>query len=1076
MKRALWKDFIREIRFSIARFISIFVIVFIGVGFFAGIKSTAPDMKYSVDQYYDEYNMMDVRLLSTMGFTQEDIDAIQTSDGIESVQAGYFCDVAATVDSAEYVFTVHSLPGESDTAINRIKITQGRYPEKPGECVIEDSSVIPIDVRVGDTITVHSGKPEPITDTVLADDTYTVVGKAVTPYYLSYVKGQSEIGSGKVDFFMMIPEEDFILPYHTEVLATVEGARNLNAFSEEYKNRVSRIVTPLENLGIDRADVRLADIRESANEELDKAKNTYAEEKKKYEDAIREAEAQISQAEIDLAEGQTELETNKRNFDEYYQKATDQIARGEENLNQAQIEYDQAQANYNQTMDGYHKDLENLDDTIKDINQARKEGKEQINELEKRLDDPEVSEEEKALIQELIAYYKEYIGYIDKQIKMVNNLNQLSKEQTQYAEDQLAQAKAKLDQQRNELNNEKEKLRVSKRDAEAEFRDGQRRIDDGWVELEQSKIDLETQKEDGQKKIDDAGRDIAAAEDKIEELNKPMWYVLDRSMHYSFVDYEKTADRIDAIAKVFPAFFFIVASLVCLTTMTRMIDEQRGVIGTYKALGYSNTAIAMKYVLYAAIASLLGGICGLFLGLWIFPQVIYQSWSMMYTLPPLAEVRQIPLMVISVMFGLMVTTLSALLSCNQSLKETPALLMRPKSPKPGKQVFLEKIKFLWKRLSFSQKVTARNLFRYKKRFLMTVIGIIGCCALLLAGFGLNNSISQIVDKQYQQIFKYDLDMRYSPKADDKESVTDLLDRDENVLSYLESTKINADIRSNKDDIPISLIVPRDTDGFGEYITLRQRTTQLPIGIPAKGIVLTEKLAKELDARAGESVELQNDQGVRKKVIITDITENYVFHYAYMSESYYREVFLTDPERNQLMIRLKEPGTAAESALGSRLIANENVASLDYYSEASATFSDTVKILNSIVIVIIISAGLLALVVLYNLTNINICERIREIATLKVLGFYNREVSAYVYRESLIISLIGALAGLAAGIVLHRFIMVSIEQDGIMFGNYIEPISFLYAFALTIGFVLVVNLLMYIKLKSIRMVESLKSVE
>lgn len=1083
MGRALRKDFLREIRKSLSRFISIFVIVFIGVGFFAGVKSTAPDMKNSMDLYYDEYNLMDIRVMSTLGLTEDDIGAIKNVNGVDDVQPGYFTDVAATINSREIVFRLHSIPSSnmdksSKDYINRFKLTEGRYPEKPGEVIIEDSSMIDAGLSVGDTIKVSSGKTKAITEEALTTDVFTVVGKAITPYYLSYEKGTSEIGSGKVDFFMMTLEDTFKFPVYTEALVTVKDAKQLNSYSKDYNEHVSKVVTSLENLGVDRSSIRLDEIKKMAMDELEKAQKEYNEQKQYYMDEMKKAEEELNKAQMELVEGEAKLETERKNFNETYKLAAKQIADAEKELAKGEAEYAKGLAEYKKALEDHGDDLKKLDNAAGRINEINEQAYKQLDNMKKRLEDPSLSEEERRGIEVLINLYQSLLGLTDKGVNAVNDLNNYAKNQIKSAEIQLKNARKELDKKWAELNKAKRQLAKSKRDAESRFAASEKQLKEGWIEYEKAKAEYEKQKAEGQKKLDDAQEQIIRAENEIEKLSKPQWYVLDRNYLYSFVDYGKTADRIDAIAKVFPVFFFLVASLVCLTTMTRMVDEQRGVIGVYKALGYTNRAIALKYVLYAASASLFGGILGILLGMRVFPKVIYEAWSMMYTLPPLQRVQQTPLVIISILIGILVTTLSALGACYKELRETPALLMRPKAPKVGKKIFLERINVLWKRLSFSQKVTARNLFRYKKRFFMTIIGIAGCSALLLAGFGLSDSISQVVNKQYKEIFTYDLNMKYKAIAGEYEqqSVIYIVDGNSSVESYLRGTELNAKVRSKKDDISVTLIIPSDNEKFKEYITLRERISQKPINIPDEGVVISEKLAKELNVNIGDAIEIDNSDGARKKVIVSGITENYVFHYAYMSSEYYKDIFRLAPKVNSLMIKLKETSAEEESKLGSMLIKNESVASVEFYSAAADTFEDTVKILNSIVVVIIISAGLLAFVVLYNLTNINIGERIREIATIKVLGFYNGEVSSYVYRENIILSVIGSAVGLFVGVILHRFIMVSIEQDGVMFGNHINGLSFLYSFAITLVFVILVNIFMYRRLKNIPMVESLKSVE
>ncbi|HZJ99895.1 MAG TPA: FtsX-like permease family protein [Tissierellaceae bacterium] len=1083
MKKPLWKDFFREIRGSFSRFISIFAIVFIGVAFFSGIKATAPDMKYSMDKYYDQYNLMDIRVMSTLGLTDNDIREIEKCDGVLNVQPGYFTDVVSTIDSTEFVIKIHSIPpvkagNSGDEPINQIKLTEGRYPKNTGECIIEDLNLLNLGLKVGDSLKVSSGKTEDILKGTLDINEFTIVGKAITPYYLSYEKGASEIGSGKVNFFMMILEEDFAFPVYTEAVVTVKGARELNSYDKEYKELVSNTAVPIENIGVDRSVLRLEEIKEQAQGELEKAKNEYNEQKELFDSEMSAAEEELNQAQVELVEGETELETERKNFESNYKQASLQIADGEKKLAKAEIEYAQALKEYNATMDKYGEDLEKLDSATNQINEQRAEADVRLKELREKLKDPNLTEEERQDTQELIKNYEGFLSFADQGVTAVNDLNNLGQGQVNNAKQQLSNARSELDSQSAQLTKAKKDLESGKNQAYAEFSSAEKKLASGRKEYEAGKAEYEKQKEDGQKKLDEGREQIIRAENEIERLSKPQWYVLDRDSHYSFVDYGKTADRIDAIAKIFPVFFFLVASLVCLTTMTRMVDEQRGVIGTYKALGYGNKDIVLKYILYAATASLLGGALGLLFGMRIFPEVIYNAWSMMYTLPEFKQTVHISLMIISLLVGILVTTISAWGACYRELKETPALLLRPKAPKSGKKIFLEKIDGIWSRLSFSHKVTARNIFRYKKRFYMTIIGIAGCAALLLAGFGLSDSIMQVVEKQYNEIFTYDLNMKYTAIASEEEQtrVMKTLDQNSDVDAYEMSSEFNAKVKSDGEDISTTLIIPKDIESFKEYITLRERSNQNSIDIPDKGIIITEKLAKELKVGIGDTIEMDNGDGARKKLEISEITENYIFHYAYMSADYYKEIFRLAPRVNNLMIKLLDTSPSVENELGSTLIKDTGVASVLFFSNAKSTFNDTVTILNSIVALIIISAGLLAFVVLYNLTNINISERIREIATIKVLGFYNSEVASYVYRENVLLSMMGAGGGLFIGIILHRFIMIAVEQDGVMFGYHIEAISFLYAFIITMIFVTLVNIFMYKRLKNVHMVESLKSVE
>ncbi len=1079
MKTAMWKDFFREIKKSFSRFISIFAIVFIGVAFFAGIKATAPDMKSSMDAYYDDYNLMDLQIVSTLGITDEDIKAIGKVKGVERVQPGYFTDVVTKVDSTELVIKVHSMPlTPSKDSLNQIKLTEGRLPKKSGECILEDNTFLELGLEVGDTIKIQSGKVELITESTLATDEYKIVGKAITPYYLSYEKGSSEIGNGKVDTYMMVLEKDFIMPVYTEAIVSIEGVKQLNSYGKKYEDIVSNASAPLENLGADRSVLRLDEVKSLALEELEKAKKEFEEQKKNYNEEIKKAEEKLNKAQMDLVEGEAKLETEKKNFQVNYQNGLKQIEDGEKKLADSEKQYAEGLATYNQAMSEHGEDLKDLDNMTATVNGQRQEASNRLEEINEQLNSPDLTEEERNDYTNLKNSYESYLGLADTGVNSINSLNNFAQGQVKDAERQLKSAETQLATSKRELSNAKSSLASSKQRANSEFRAAEAKIAKGWKDYESGKVAFEKQKAEGQEKIDEGQAEIIRAENEIEKISKPQWYVLNRNSLYSFADYKMTAERIDAIAKIFPLFFFLIAGLVCMTTMTRMVDEQRMIIGAYKALGYNNRSIALKYVLYAALASILGGIAGLALGLKVFPEVIYNAWSMMYTLPTMVRETQIPLMFISVLIGVLVTTLSAFGACYKELKETPSLLMRPKAPKAGKKIFLEKVDFIWNKLSFSHKVTARNLFRYKKRFFMTIIGISGCCALLLAGFGLSDSIGQIVNNQYKEIFKYDLGVKYDALIDrsGRSEIKEILSQEGNVKAFTEISQYNAKLKSDGDEISATLTIPSNEKEFYDFITLRDRRSHELIDLPKSGVIISEKLSKELNAKVGDIVEMDDGNGARKKVAIQDITENYVFHYVYMSKEYYKEIFRLSPQFNSLMIKVKETSPKIEEQFGNKLTKHDGVASVLFYSSSITSFEDMVDILNSIVIVIIISAGLLAFIVLYNLTNINIRERIREIATIKVLGFYNREVSAYVFRENVILSLIASIVGLGVGVVLHKFIMVSLEQNGIMYGYYINPVSFLYAFLITLVFVFLVNTFMYRSVTNIPMVESLKSIE
>ena len=1079
MNRVIFKDLLREISRSWTRFFSIFAIVLVSVAFFSGIRATAPDMRYTADQYYDHYNMMDIRVLSTLGLTQDDIDAIEEVRGVQKVQPGYFADVVSTLNSSEMVFRVHSLPKTpDDTIINQIQLTEGRYPQRSGECLVEEADYIDFGLNVGDTIHVSSGKETAVTDETLGLDTYTIVGKAITPYYLTYDKGTTEIGNGQVNTFMMVLEEDFIYPCYTEALITAEGARSLNTYSAKYDSLIENILVALENLGVDRSSIRLAEVRGEAQAKLDDAKAQYNEAKKKFDREIAQGEADLNDAQMQIVEGEAKLEQEKQSFAMQTEMAEEQIRQSKRQLAEGERSYAEAESQYTEMKAEYGDDLQTLDESAQSLSDIQAEAQANKADLAQQLQNPDLTDQERQNIMQLIGLYDQLLATTGEGVGTITGLNDLSKEQMANAEQQLADSRAQLDAMHAQISQGERELAASKEDANAQFAQAEADLAQGRADYEQGKKELEEKRAEGQAQLDAAMEEIIRGENEIEKISEASWYVLDRHSHISFADYEATTKSVDSIATVFPIFFFLVAALVCLTTITRLVTEQRINIGTYKALGYDNRSIVLKYVLYAATASALGAIAGFLIGMWIFPEVIYKSWLLKYTMPPLEYVGQAVLIVVSIIMGVSVTTVTAYFACNKELREMPSRLMRPKAPKAGKIIVMERIAFLWKRLSFSQKVTARNIFRYKRRFFMTIIGIAGCTALLVAGFGLNNSISRVVNTQFKEIFAYDLNLRYvaGETDDNKKEVEQMLAGETDVASYMPDTELNATCKSTGNEISATLIVVKDASQLSDYIALRSSAAQEPIPLPDDGVVITEKLSKQLGVGVGDAFQLDNSDGARKKVRVAAITEHYVFHYVYMTEAYYHEIYRLAPKPNSLMIKLTGDSSETENRIASMLISDEHVASVMFYSTVASSFADTVKSLSSIVIVIIACAGLLAFIVLYNLTNINICERIREIATIKVLGFYNREVHSYVFRENLLLTIIGALIGLGLGVFLHRFIMVTIEQDAIMFGSYIHELSFVYSLAITLIFAELVSVFMSRRLRKIPMVESLKSVE
>lgn len=604
-------------------------------------------------------------------------------------------------------------------------------------------------------------------------------------------------------------------------------------------------------------------------------------------------------------------------------------------------------------------------------------------------------------------------------------------------------------------------------DGRADLEEGRQELDDGWQEYEDGRQEAEQELADGWQEIMD-GRDELAS------LERPEWYVLGRGTNVGYASFEGDCDRMESLSTVFPTMFFLVAALVALTTMTRMVDEERGVIGAYKALGYGRLRIASKYLIYAAVPSVLGSLFGIVLGNQTLPRICWSAYLMMYRGPDLLVVHQPVFNTIGCVASAACTLGATAFACRSELRETPASLLQPKAPKAGKRIFLEYIRPLWKRLKFTQKVTCRNLFLYKRRLFMTIVGIAGATGLLLTGFGIKDSVSGIVEKQYSEIYLYDtiVSLKDNEVSD---GAREILDGD-SFDGWMTVMKKSTDLMAGDASYSGYVLVPENAEDLGTYINLRDRKTGESVEFTEGSVLVTEKLAGLLGVDVGGTITIENESGRRVDFTVTGIVENYVYHYLYISPELYESEMNEPFEPSEIDAVCVETDGEAREAIAAQLQEQEGVTTAGFTEDTRASFDDLVESLNSIILVIIFCAGALAFVVLYNLTNINVTERQRELATIKVLGFRDGEVAGYIYRETSLLTILGCAVGLAFGVLMHSFVIQTVEVDMVMFGRTVEPLSFVYSALLTLLFAVIVDLVMYPKLKKIDMVESLKSVD
>ena len=1073
------KDIFREIKISLGRFLSILCIVAIGVAFFAGIKASAPDMKNSADTYFDKYNVQDIQVYSTIGLTKKDVAAIKKIKGVKSVQPSFSMDTLSQIDSTQMVIKVISYG--IDQKMNKIRVVEGRMPERENECLVEASSAtnkLYGTFHIGDTIKLQSGTDEALSKS-LKHTKYKIVGTCYNPNYLSYEKGSSNIGSGTVNSFIYIQNTNVLKDYYTEVDVCVKGAKDLDCYSDEYFDVVDPVLKKIKKISNKQIDARI----QSYQSELD-------EKKQEANDKLKDAENQFNDAQNKIDSGLSEIQSNElklqnskdqinQGWNEYYanlqlldniptlQNAIAQIEESEKKLpellsQKEQVENGLQQINAEGDLNTKRTLIQNAIDFI-DI---------ALKKLENYPDSSDAEtiriklNEKKELLQGQLSLIDQAIA---KKAELEAILPQIQSgiEQIQAG----VAKKAELQSQLNQLLNAKNELNnayVSLINGQAQYEDGVSKIEDAKNELNKSIEQLTLSKAEFNIQKHDALRELSNAQLEIDKM-EGKWIVLDRNSHYSYRDYGACADRMDGIAKVFPVFFFLVAALVCMTTMTRMVDEQRNEMGTLKALGYSKLQIASKYIIYALIASILGSILGCSLGMYLFPTVIFNAWNTLYNIDQIKFLFQPGLILLASGSVTGITLLATLYSIYSELIEMPSQLMRPKAAKAGKKILLERITFIWKRLSFLQKVTARNIFRYKKRFFMTIIGIAGCSALLVAGFGINDSISDIVNQQYNVIYHYDATV--SAKTSE---ITSQIKSLKGVKDVYEEDHLAVTTKIENKDISTTVHIISNDKKFKDFCTLFNCNKEFDLD--DSSVLISQKMATKLNKKAGDTIKIKDANNKVIKAKIKGVFTNYVGHHIYASESLYKSWNTSAKTTHIYLIKSKKTTKKFERNLGNKIMNIDGVQSVTFYSSLQKNFKDMIKSISYIVVVLVISAACLAFVVLYNLSNVNISERKREIATIKVLGFTRKEVDAYINRETILLTILGSLIGLGIGIGLHHLIMNLAEMDDIMFGRTINSISYVISFVMTIGFNAIINLCMHKKLNNIQMVESLKAVE
>lgn len=1051
-KKALNKDIITEIRKSFNRFISIFLIVALGVAFFSGVRASNPDMRLTADTYLDQYSLMDLKVVSTLGLTHNDVDAIKQRSGVAEVEPSYTIDVLTEAENDQLVLQLIA----KTEKMNLVGVSKGRLPVNASECLIDESLASYYGYEIGDKITVKSGTDDSL-DEMLAEKTFEVVGIGSTSYFISFERGSSTIGNGKVNGFVIVPPEAFQSDVYTQLFILAAGAKNLISHSYEYEELVTKVSDAVKSIAKDRCEVRYNQLVTEANEALAEAKAELEASELEAREKLAEAAAKLEEGHRQLEEGKTELAIKKQEIED----AKQQIDVNEQKLIDAKAAREEGMTS-----------LEAGKQELKSNESALKEVKMQLERAEENLE----------IARETYPPDSVYIVELEEQIKQTQEQIAQGEAQLETAREHLALGEANVVEADAQITAAETQLAAAKEQivtGETQIKEAEETLRQSEADLIKGKEEYEAAKTEADEKIASAKAEIAEGEEEVEKIELPEWYILDRNSLPEYEGVGQNADRIGAIGKVFPAIFFLVAALVSLTTMTRMVEEQRTQIGTLKALGYGKASIASKYVIYAFTATLGGSLFGVLIGEKVFPYIIITSYKIMY--PNIRDIvvpYNFQYALTATLLALVCTLFATIFACYRELAAMPAELMRPTAPTKGKRVVLERIIILWRHLTFTQKATCRNIFRYKKRFFMTVFGIGSCMALLVVGFGLRDSIVHIADIQYQEIQLYDgmLSLNEDASEDDKSQLFEYLDSNSLVSDYMQTHIKTIDVEAEGEKRMAYLCVPQSAEEFKKFTILKDRTSNKVYELNDDGAIITEQMAKALDVKPGDLITIKNGDEKPVEIRVAAVTENYMMHYIYMTPTYYKAIFGAPPIYDMLLLSLTEEGKSQEEIIGSEILEKSGALGLNYMSDQKTRIEDMLGSLNIVVGVLIISAGMLAFVVLYNLNNININERKRELATIKVLGFYDMEVAAYVYRENSILTIIGACLGVGLGAILHQYVITTVEVDMVMFGRNVKTLSYIISAGLTFFFSAFVNYVMYFKLKKINMVESLKSVE
>lgn len=1108
----------REIKKSKKRFFSLLVLGFLGISFFVGMKVSGPTMVKSLDKYYDDNKMYDLKVISTLGLTDEDIKEIQKTNSDYTVVGSHTKDALFNDGKHESVLRLH----EINENMNNIIINEGRMPEKYNEIVVEDGFEYKTNLKIGDKIKLELEDD----DTSIKTTELEIVGIITSPEYLNKAqvtqsRGNTSVGSGQVAYYSYVSKDLFNLDYYTEIYVLDNGSTKYTTTKEEYLKRIEEDEKKIGEIKEHRQKDRYNKLLNEATNKLKIEEEKVNSELDKAQDELDRYKTELDNAQKELGNAKNKLEAGKLELDQGYEElksAKEELAQGKQKLEDGKKEINDKLREvgaYNVTYDRMAKFVKKYDSSSFSVNDVVKIFSDEdinikqvmenslvnikniassygidleelfnryginaeeiiekadvkfnevidvvtIEQLKKLILDKDFIRIVKGVIPKDFIYYNQIETYLDELINYKDNIVKLFS-----GIREIENGYSEYDSNLKLINENEERLNR----ANDEYEDGLERYNTGLNEYN-SNLDLYNKGiEEFEEKKKMATEELELAKEKISKMESAIWIVQTREDNNEYITYVSSCNSVEKLSNLFPIIFFLVSIMISLLSMTRMAIEDRSEIGTLKALGFSNNEIRLKYVMYSLFATLIGGFFGTIIGYTTFPKLIIGIFEIMHQNPVISYSTNIMPIIMGNVISIICIVGATILAINNLVREKATSLLRPFAPPIGKKIILEKIPFIWNRLKFSSKLTMRNIFRYKRRAVMSIFGVSSCTMILLAGYGLKDSVAYVVDKQYNEINHNDAIIAMDGKAG-KDELDQYIDKEQftfNVYARIDQVEIE-----NK---RLSLIIPDDNEEFKKTLTIKDIETKKEIDLKDGSVVVTEKLAKYFNKKVGDTIKILENDNLTYEFKISDICENYIGDYVYMTKETYSKNIGRYTINTQY---LKFKDISKENEIMNN-IKNKNPHILSTISIINAKQQAAIlfKSLNTIIYVIVLFSGALSFVVLYSLAYINISERKREIATLKVLGYYNKEVDKYIMREDLGVTIIGILIGLVLGTMYAYVLIDSIEINAMQYIKSIHLDSYLQVFGFMILFTMIVSIGIHVSLKKIKLIESLKSIE